>query len=208
MCKGIKMKFISIAFLLLFFHSAFAHEHNLEQATERKAPLSGESVFNLKSKWTTQDGKVVGIDFLRTHPSVVVMAYTTCQASCPLLVQDMKRIETALKSGAQQVTFALFSFDSKRDTPEQLKRYAKEHKLEMKNWVLLHGDSNAVRDLAAALDVRYKQDVSGEFSHSNVVTLLDSEGVIRVQQTGIGGKEIETKLGEIEAQNMRTHAAQ
>jgi protein SCO1/2 len=49
----------------------------------------------------------------------------------------------------------------------------------------LTSDKGAVRQLAAALGIRYKQDSNGDFSHSNVVTVLNPTGEILYQQVGL-----------------------
>ena len=42
-----------------------------------------------------------------------------------------------------------------------------------------------MRLLAAVLGIRYKKQLNGDFSHSSVITVLDSGGEIRHQQTGL-----------------------
>jgi cytochrome oxidase Cu insertion factor (SCO1/SenC/PrrC family) len=51
-------------------------------------------------------------------------------------------------------------------------------------WTLLHGAPEAVRELAAALDVRYRATGTGEFSHDMRITLLDADGVIAAKSDG------------------------
>ena len=46
--------------------------------------------------------------------------------------------------------------------------------------------SSVALALAAVLGVRFKPDGRGDFSHSNLITVLDAEGVVRHQQVGIG----------------------
>ena len=40
-------------------------------------------------------------------------------------------------------------------------------------------------ELAAALGFKYKKIEGGEFSHSNLITVMDQEGKIRHQQSGL-----------------------
>jgi protein SCO1/2 len=42
-----------------------------------------------------------------------------------------------------------------------------------------------VLELAALLGVKYKQDARGQFSHSNIITVLNSEGQVVHQQIGL-----------------------
>ncbi|MDI9849241.1 hypothetical protein QM467_14375 [Rhodoblastus sp. 17X3] len=62
------------------------------------------------------------------------------------------------------------------------KAYADERGLDPAQWSLYHGDDKAVRDLAAALGVRYRRDDKGGFDHSAAITLLDGEGEIVLQK--------------------------
>jgi len=201
--------FSILAFTNIFSPSdVFAHDHHSELKETRGKP-SSESVFNLNSKWVNQEGNAFRIEALRGGPSVVSMAYTKCESSCSLIIEDMKRIEADLKEklkAPQDLKFVLFSFDTTRDTPAQLKSFASARKFDPANWILLQGDKKSVRELAAVLGIRYKQDSKGEFDHSNVITLLDSEGVVRYQQIGIGQKREEFigKLVELLKQEPKT----
>lgn len=162
-----------------------AYPHNAGANNQSKS-LGGDSIYQLNSVWTDQDGKSIALGSFRGKPLVLAMIYTSCQDACPLIVSEMQKIESTLPEPVrEQVRFALFSFDSERDTPAQLKRYASAHDLDPKRWTLLTGSADSVRLLAAVLGVRYKRDLNGDFSHSSVITVLDSGGEIRHQQTGL-----------------------
>ncbi|CAN5411548.1 hypothetical protein BH10BDE1_BH10BDE1_31140 [soil metagenome] len=175
--------FLSLGFMV----PAMAHEGHVV-ATETAQPILGESVYNLKSQWTSQDGKVIQLQDLEGKPVVLAMAYTSCEAACPLIVEDMRKISKGMSAADQKrFSFFLFSFDSQLDTPARLKEYAKKRKLDLAHWQLFHGEPGAVRELAAVLGVRYKKDPkTNDFDHSNVITLLDGKGLIQYQQNGLG----------------------
>ena len=155
----------------------------LEAATK---PLSDKSLYQLETTWTNDEGNPVKLDSLRGRPQVIVMFFTTCQYTCPLLVFQLKQLEAALPAAARgKVGFTLVSFDPDRDTPAALKTYRTQHDLSRANWTLLRGDSDGVLDLAALLNVKFKKDAEGNFSHSNLITLLNAEGEIVYQQTGL-----------------------
>ena len=187
-------------------HLGYAHEEhhhhgsqqNLDQ--DRPHPLRGESIYNLGSTWTSQDGKQTKLSALQGRPVVVAMVYTSCQAACPMTISDLKRIEEALPAAAKsQVRFAVFSFDFKRDTPAKLKEFVKARSLDTNRWTLFHGEPSAVRKLSAVLGIRYKKDKNGDFDHSNVITILDKTGAIVHQQVGLrqDSKETVAKLTQI-----------
>jgi protein SCO1/2 len=164
-------------------------------------PLPGLSIYNLTSQWTTQDGTPVRLESLRGRPVVVAMIYLSCPDVCPLIAENMEQIQTDLsKQLARRVTFALFTFDSTRDSPEKLKAYASARGLNTKHWTLFHSDDAAARELAAALDVSYRKRDDGQFDHSVVISLLNAEGVIVYRQVGLrrNTQEFVSKIRELE----------
>jgi protein SCO1/2 len=151
----------------------------------RKA-LAGDSIYQLNSAWADQDGKPLPLSRFRGKPLVLAMMYTNCKDVCPLIISDMQKIEATLPPLVRdKVGFALFSFDPEQDSPLQLKQYASAHSLDTKRWTLLTSSPDSVRMLAAVLGIRYKKDLNGDFAHSSVITVLDSQGAIRHQQTGV-----------------------
>jgi len=145
--------------------------HDMQHMTvEAAGQPTSASLFNLESKWTSQDGASVPLGALSGKPVVAAMGYTSCKDMCPAIVADMMWIEKHMRQdAARRVTFAFFSIDSAIDTPAKLKVYADEHGLDPDRWTLFHGDDDAVRELAAALDVGYRPDGQGGFDHAAVI---------------------------------------
>lgn len=167
---------------------ALAREGNGQSAAaaSTRTPASGNSIYLLHSEWTDQDGHSIRLTKFQGRPLIVAMIYTSCKDTCPLIVNDMQRIEKALPETARdRVRFALVSFDPAQDSPSQLKSFATAHALDTKRWTLLTGSVESVRMLAAVLGVRYQKQSTGDFAHSSVITVLDSRGEIRHQQTGV-----------------------
>lgn len=149
-------------------------------------PLTDRSIYQLESKWTSDVGREVPLGILRGHLQVVAMFFTTCESSCPVIVDDMKRLQQALpESLRDKVDFLLISFDSERDTPEVLHVYREKMRLPTDHWTLLRGGTDDVRELAALLGVNFQKDARGQFMHSNLITVLNGEGEVVHQQTGI-----------------------
>lgn len=149
------------------------------------APLPDKSLYQVDSSWTNDANLPVSLASLRGRPVVLTMFFARCEFACPMLVNDMKRIEAALPAQLRtNVTFALVSFDSERDTPTALAAFRKLHELGS-NWILLTSTADNVQELAALLGVKYKRDARGQFAHSNLITLLNAEGEVAVQQVGL-----------------------
>jgi protein SCO1/2 len=155
-------------------------------AAPAASDLAEDSVYQLNGKWITHEGKEILLreEFLG-HPVVVTMAYTRCTYTCPLIVKKLKDIERDLGKGAQ-ARFLLISFDAKRETPESMRKFLKEKGLTPGRWNMVTGKtSGSVREMAALLEVNYKEEANGEFSHSNVIAFLDRKGAKRVSLKGI-----------------------
>lgn len=143
------------------------------------------SVYDLDAEWRDQQGRARTLASLRGRPQLVAMIYTHCATTCPLTVADMKRIERA--AGAADVGFLLVSLDPDRDSSARLAAFAREHDLAPARWTLLSGRDDAdVRELAAALGVRYRRLSPDELAHSNTLTLLDASGEVAWQRAGPG----------------------
>jgi protein SCO1/2 len=165
-----------------------AAEKVCEKPTSVERPLTRNSLYQIAASWTNDEGNDVNLASFRGHPVVVAMIFSHCEYACPLLVSDMIRLRESLPKDAKEKTlFILVSFDSARDTPVALKAYRERMKLG-DSWTLLHGETSAVQELAMILDVKYKQDARGQFSHSNVITVLTTEGEIAHQRRGLTGE--------------------
>lgn len=147
--------------------------------------IPSESVYQLPDTFQTQDKKLVTLSSFAGKPTVVGMIFTHCAYACPRLTADIKNIEQQLKSENGKVNFLLVSFDSERDFPDQLKKFADASGLDQ-NWTLLHGSENAVRTLSVLLNVQFEKDAEGNFSHSNIISVLDKKGKLVYQKEGLG----------------------
>ena len=157
------------------------------------APLTDQSLYQLESQWTSDVGREVKLGVLRGRPQIVTLFFTSCEYACPVIVGNMKAIEQALPEALRgKVDFLLVSFDVERDTPAVLKAYRVKEKLAPARWTLLRGKEDDVRELAALLGINYQRDAKGQFSHSNVITVLNAEGEVAFQQVGLNKDAKET----------------
>lgn len=168
---------------------AHAHHHHGAAAAkgeEMTAPTDA-SLYNLESHWLNQHGDSIMLNNLQGKVQLVSLVYTSCQYACPRIVADMKNIEAAVvDTWGHQVGFVLVSIDPQHDTPEKLKEFAEKNGFSPHRWQLLHGSDDSVLELAALLGVQYKRTDERDFSHSNVITILNPAGEIKHQQLGLG----------------------
>lgn len=151
------------------------------------APFSKDSIYQLDATFTDDSGRLFSLGELRGRPVLLNMFFSSCGYACPLLVTDMLAIQGRLPAALRaKAVFVLVSFDVARDTPAALAEFRTQRGLDGQ-WRLLHGDDAAVRELAALLGVKYKQEADGAFSHSNILTILNLQGAITHQRVGLKG---------------------
>lgn len=159
---------------------------------------SERSIYQLDSEWTSDTGRTMKLNELRGKPQVMAMVYTSCMGACPLLVHQMQELAKTLPAGAAtNVGFVLVTFDPQRDTPAVLHSYRVARQLDEKQWTLLHGRPEDVRELALVLGVKYREDAHGQYAHSNIITLLNADGEIAFQQNGFSSDELSRQLNHL-----------
>ncbi len=183
-------------------HAAHAH-HAHAATTLPSAALPGTSLYHLRSAWTDQSGAAFVLSELRGRPAVFVMFYGDCTTACPLLVHAAELIEQALPDEVKAaVEFVMVSFDTTRDSPEKLRAYAESKGLDRDGWRWLVGSDLQTRQLAALLGVQYRDAGNGMFAHTNVVTVLDADGVPAARLEGLG-VELDPAIAAVVAAALR-----
>lgn len=156
--------------------------------------VSENSIYQLKSKWKNSENQSVSLKSLAGKKQIVALIYTNCSYACPLILNDMKKIESQLKR--TDVNYVLISIDPKRDTPAMLKVFAERNNLDLNKWNLLAGTEEGIDELAAVLSFKYQKNPDGNFSHSNIITVLNEKGEIAYQHFGLH-QDVKDVLDEI-----------
>ncbi len=156
------------------------------------------SIYHLHSTWQTQAGENVQFEDFQGNILVAVMIYTSCKSACPRLVADMRNIHNKIDR-TDGVKFLFISIDPETDTPERLREFARKNLMESSEWVFLHGSPQDVREFSNVVAVKYKKISPIDFSHSNIISVFDRNGVLVYQQEGLGvdNKEIVAKINEL-----------
>ena len=189
------ISFLTFA-LLTFGTSAAEPKATSAVAADKVAPCcranvaagkaTDRSLYLLESKWASDRGAQVRLSVLRGRPQIVAMFFTQCEYACPIIVNDMKKLQAKLPPALRDgVDFLLVSMDPERDSVAALAEFRKRRALPLESWTLLRGSQDDVRELAALLGVNYAREANGQFAHSNVITLLNAEGEVVLQQVGL-----------------------
>jgi protein SCO1/2 len=175
------MKQLRVALACLLFVSASAI------AAPVQPPLPKDSAYQLPLQLTDQQGKSWDWRSKRGKPQVVAMFYTSCQFTCPLIVDSGKAIEHALTPAEKaRLGILLISMDPKRDTPAALMKVFNKRGLDGTRWSLASPKPAGVRGVAGVLGVRYRQLANGDFNHTSALVLLDRDGRIVARTEKIG----------------------
>jgi protein SCO1/2 len=83
------------------------------------------------------------------------------------------------------VQFLSITVDPARDTPAVLKRYAERHGAQDAGWAFLTGTPSEIRSVAKHYGVSYRNTSRGEVDHTFLTSLVDRDGILRIQYLGV-----------------------
>ena len=150
-----------------------------------------------------QDNKTITQKEVKGKIYVVEYFFTTCKSICPIMNQQMKRVQLAFKDNPN---FKILSFtvDPDVDTVEQLKRYANSHNAVKNQWYFLTGKKDALYGLARKsffvlkpAEAANQGDVGSDFIHTNNFVLVDQKKRIRGYYDGTSQKEVTQLIRDI-----------
>jgi protein SCO1/2 len=169
-----------LALLALLVSAGLLSAH--EASGDKRLPVIGPAPqFTL----TSQDGMPVALADLRGKVVALAFIYTGCPDICPMLTQKMVDVQDALGADfGAKITFVSITLDPERDTPEVLKDYAQFWNARLDGWAFLTGAIEAVRDVTRRYGVFFAKKEDGSVEHSQLTTLIDAEGQMRVQYLG------------------------
>jgi protein SCO1/2 len=127
----------------------------------------------------------VTAETLQGRPAVLTFVYTSCHATCPVLLGRLQSLEREVPGDVRYVAVTL---DPERDTVGALAEHARQWRLGPR-WHLLTGEPETVRRLVAAFGIGWTRLSDGELAHENVVVLLDRAGRIAFTYRGLAHPE-------------------
>jgi len=129
-----------------------------------------------------QHGRTRGPADLQGAPWIADFIFTRCAGTCPAMTARMARLQSKVPAGTRLVSITV---DPEHDTPEVLKRYARDFEAGP-SWLFLTGSRDALHGLAvegfkleAAAVSPEDQPRDGPFLHSSKLVLVDGAGRVR-----------------------------
>jgi protein SCO1/2 len=136
-----------------------------------------------------QLGETVSLDQLQGKVIVADFFFTHCASICPTLMRNIRRLQDGLKLKDDMkridttfVQFLSFSVDPVRDSAPVMKKFADKYGVNSDVWWLLTGPKKTIYDFALGelkLGLQDSVSVDSNFVHTDYVTLMDKDRVIR-----------------------------
>lgn len=160
--------------------------HSNSNALEVNEVKNDYSLFNLNAEWTNHRNETISLSEFKGKPVIIVMYYGNCTQVCPILIRDANRVYRGVDETLQKdIRVLAITFDPENDTPERLYNYAIEKELNLPEWHFVTGSASNIRQIAMLLGVEYTKKSDGHFAHSNLVTVLDGDGMIAERMVGL-----------------------
>lgn len=130
-------------------------------------------------------GRPVRLSDYRGKPLLVSFIYTGCFEVCPTqtrsLYESVKGLDTML--GQSQFNVVSIGFNQPFDSPEAMRSFSAQHRIQHRNWEFLSPPTNQVDALTQAFGFSWVATPAG-FDHVLGVTVVDADGRIASQVLG------------------------
>ena len=135
---------------------------------------------------TSQDGRLVALKDLRGKVVAISFIFASCSSTCPLLMVKLVQVQDELGAAfGPRVAFVSITVDPENDSPDVLRQYALSFGANLAGWSFLTGDPSAVRGVIRRYGVFASKLADGNIDHTNLTSLVDPLGNLRVQYLGV-----------------------
>lgn len=136
----------------------------------------------------TLDGHAYDLSPRSGSVRLVELIYTRCPDICPTttikMVQLQKRLQEANLMG-KDIEFLTVTIDPQNDTPEVLRKYAKQLGIDSHGWTILRGSEENIRAVTSSLGFFASKTDDGFISHTSSTYLVDQNNMV-LQKYGMG----------------------
>lgn len=142
--------------------------------------------------FTNHKGHIVTNETFKSKVYVVEFFFSTCPSICPIMNQNMKKLQDAFYSNAD-FGIASITIDPTTDTPNTLNKYAEKVGAVHPNWHFLTGDKDEIYELSNKgfkLYSAVEESAPGGFEHSGLFALVDKDGFVRSRYDEFGNPKI------------------
>jgi protein SCO1/2 len=165
-----------------------ARAEGVPKLDERRAITESQAVVGqLPADFTLLDrsGQPVRLADYRGKPLLVSFIYTGCFTICPTQTRSLHEAVKGLDRmlGPSQFNVVSIGFNQPFDSPQAMKAFAAQHRIDYRNWEFLSPRREQVDALTKAYGFSYIETPAG-FDHIVGVTVVDAQGRIHGQVYG------------------------
>lgn len=210
--KQFKYFFIAFSILSIVIVSIIYNILNVEQPLPVYQPNRVDaslvdSTIQNKRKYHTianfklinQNGDTITAKDYKDKIYVADFFFTTCQSICPIMTDQMYRIQEEIKND-DEVKLLSHSVTPEIDSVAQLNKYAKEKGVNDNKWNLVTGDRKQIYDLARKSYLVVKDDNTQDYGmiHTENFALIDKEKRVRGWYDGTSETSVDSLLMDIQ----------
>jgi cytochrome oxidase Cu insertion factor (SCO1/SenC/PrrC family) len=105
-------------------------------------------------------------DVLKDRVVLISFIYTNCRDACPLITQKLIQTRRLLVDAVKDdIWFLTISIDPERDTPQAMKKYARQQGVDESRWLFLTGPKRNLTHIVKKLG-QYTEDIN---AHSTLM---------------------------------------
>lgn len=139
--------------------------------------------------YTNQNGESYGLKDLKGKVWVADFIFTNCEDVCLPMTHNMEKLQQMTKEeGIENIEFVSFSVDPVVDTPDELKKYGENFKVDFANWNFLTGyKQEEIEKLAFDSFKAWvkKPEQGDQVIHGTDFYLIGPEGKVMKYYTGL-----------------------
>ena len=177
-------------------------------------PLGADSNYNAKKElqidsvyhqipnavFETQSGERFELDSLRGNVYVADFFFATCPGICPVMTKQLQRVQNAFIKD-RNFRIVSFTVDPEKDSLPAIRAYAQNHNAIAGRWHFLRAPKEITYKIASEgffLVAKEDEDGGAEaFMHSEKLTLVDYNGVIRGYYNGVDSLRVNKLMQDI-----------
>ena len=150
---------------------------------------------------TLEDGKSTDLySIIKEKPTILLFSYYTCEGSCPIRVDNLKKlIDSSESLQKRDFNVLVVSFD-KKDTLKKKKKFLSVRKPFTAHWKFAILEEDAIQKLTKSTGFKFFfSERDKTFVHTNAYIFLAPDGKITRYLFGIKPKERDLKIAIAEA---------
>lgn len=130
-------------------------------------------------------GKSQNLDQYLGKPLIVSFVYSSCAYFCPMISQALSSATEIAQETFGKDAFHVVSIgiDTKVDSPDRMRLFAKTQGLDLPNWSFLSGSAKTIKGITEELGFSFAPSANG-FDHLAQTTIINADGDVAHQVYG------------------------